>query len=382
MPGRPAEPLASRLARWPVAVVLLAVAGCGTGSGLPETTGAVQGVEPHTAFVVPPPGGPAIVGIVEQRFVNGVSQDIALSTASRVAGQNAIAVRLVGPVRFGAGGQSALPDRPISAASIASDMRKAFPGVNMGRSGFYVQNRYGPFGFAVGRRVAGTPASTAGRRIASTSTTTLLLRSRGVIQLRLRLCQAGASTEQLLAVMYGFSISVFFSDISWNPYGQTASDRWPRSADSERRSIQQAPEHRKRPGNRWSRCRRPARRRSAASLGSARPAAPVVATRPHRCRHRSARRSRRRPASNRAHLAPASRPAGPPGIVPPRPRPGEHGSCRLAPKRGRPRARAGRGLHDPAEADRMKFLIALLWAATVGRRHRVDHAADQPARPS
>ncbi len=318
MPGRPAEPLASRLARWPVAVVLLAVAGCGTGSGLPETTGAVQAVEPHTAFVVPPPGGPAIVGIVEQRFVNGVSQDIALSTASRVAEQNAIAVRLVGPVRFGAGGQSSLPDRPISAASIASDMRKAFPGVSMGRSPFYVQNRYGPFGYAAGRAASGDVCIYAWQRIQAAGQTTLI-RNRGSISIRLRLCDARQSEERLLAVMYGLSVNAFFNDLQWNPYGAppapsaTLGGLGAPVYPADGRGFQPVTGPAPAPVRRVAAPRAAAPRAAPVQEPLPEPVGPLVPPPPGSGPVRT--------------LAPAARPAGPPVIVPPPPCPEGSAAC-------------------------------------------------------
>ena len=318
-PGRPAEPITSRLARWPVALALLAVAGCGTGSGLPETTGAIQAVEPHTAFVVPPPGGPAIVGIVEQRFVNGVSQDIALSTASRVPGQNAIAVRLIGPVRFGAGGQSSLSDRPISSASIASDMRKALPGVPMGRSPYYVQNRYGPFGYAAGRAASGDLCIYAWQRIQAAGQTTLI-RNRGSISIRLRLCDARQSEERLLSVMYGLSVNAFFNDLQWNPYGAPPSPSPTLGGLSspvypaDGRGFQPVTGPAPAPVRRVATPRVPAPRAApAVQEPLPEPVGPLVPPPPGSGPVRT--------------LAPAARPAGPPVIVPPPPCPEGSAAC-------------------------------------------------------
>src|SRR5262245_23217171 len=55
---------------------------CASGSD-PETSSALQTVPTGAAFAFPPPGGPAIVGVVERRFSNATQQDIALSTSSR-----------------------------------------------------------------------------------------------------------------------------------------------------------------------------------------------------------------------------------------------------------------------------------------------------------
>ena len=207
------------------AVILLSaltvLGGCAS-MGQPTSGSGLATVPLDAAFVVPPPGGPAMVDIIQTRFPNATEQKILLAGTAATSGQNYLDVRFFGPVGNSGTGRTALKDKPLATTSFYSELRKEFPGIRMGRAGVYVQNRYGPFGYAVGTN-AGDTCLYAWQRIASTSTTTLLLRSRGVIQLRLRLCQAGASTEQLLAVMYGFSISAFFSDINWNPYGQTMS---------------------------------------------------------------------------------------------------------------------------------------------------------------
>ena len=57
-------------------------------------------------------------------------------------------------------------------------MRKAFPGVSMGRSPFYVQSRYGPFGYAAGRAASGDIFIYAWQRIQAAGQTTLI-RNRG-----------------------------------------------------------------------------------------------------------------------------------------------------------------------------------------------------------
>ena len=202
-------------------VCLVLMAGCAR-TGQPMQGSGLRSAPLDDAFVVPPPGGPAMVDILETRYPNATEQKVLLGGNANTSGQNYLQVRFFGPVGQSGTGRTPLKDRPLATTNMAGELRTEFPGIRMGKAPVYVQNRYGAFGYALGQ-AAGDTCLYAWQRIAATSTDTLLLRSRGVIQLRLRLCQAGASTEQLLAVMYGFSISAFFSDINWNPYGQTMS---------------------------------------------------------------------------------------------------------------------------------------------------------------
>jgi hypothetical protein len=183
-------------------------------SSLSERSGATQ------AIAVPPPGGPTIVDVVERRYANAIQQDVILSASSAVSGQNLLRVQLFGSVGT-EGGQSTLSNLPPTEGTVRREMRTAIPGVAMQISPLYAQNSYGPFGYAVGRsgrdlclyawqRIRGP------ERAAPFGT-------RGTIQTRLRLCQAGASEHQLLAVMYGYTITTSFGFDGWNPFGAAAS---------------------------------------------------------------------------------------------------------------------------------------------------------------
>ena len=111
------------------------VAGC---AGPPEisTSATHEAAPPEKAFVKPPPGGPAIVAVVQ----HGTGQDIMLATHARRPGQNRIHVRLK---------QHA--DGALAPLGAIAEMRAALPGIAMRKSPYYVQNRYGPFGYGVGR---------------------------------------------------------------------------------------------------------------------------------------------------------------------------------------------------------------------------------------
>lgn len=182
------------------------------------TAGIDRVVSDNTAYVLPPPGGPSLVAVSERSYSNGIQQDIALATSSGISGQNAMRVRLFGPIKGKAPGQTALPGQFLSLANIDSEIRRAVPGVPMQKAAFFVQNRYGPFGYAVGRR--GRETCLYGfQEIKSREFT---WNDRGSVDIRVRLCESGASEGDLLAFMYGYTVNVFVDAAGWNPYGEPA----------------------------------------------------------------------------------------------------------------------------------------------------------------
>ncbi len=97
--------------------------------------------------------------VIQTNYDNGLMQQIVLGGDSRAIGENAITVRLYGPVG-GVTGNTLSQGRP-TLTTIGREMVKAFPTVRMQVSSYYTQNFYGPFGYAVGK-TAGEPVSTAG----------------------------------------------------------------------------------------------------------------------------------------------------------------------------------------------------------------------------
>lgn len=77
-------------------------------------------------------------------------------------------VQLFGPVDRKAAGQTELRAGFLPPSNIGTEMRQLFPGVRMARSPYYVQNRYGPFGYAVGRSSSGDTCLYAWQRLTST----------------------------------------------------------------------------------------------------------------------------------------------------------------------------------------------------------------------
>ncbi len=188
-------------------------------AGQPRNASLMERVPADQSFVMPPPGGPAIVDVVEQRYPNATQQRILLAGVSKTQGQNYLLVQYFGPVGTTGQGRTALKNRPLSTTNLAAELREEFPGFGMSRSPVFVQNRYGPFGYAVGRSPAGDICLYAWQRIFGASSLPILFRAKGTIQIRLRQCGTVASENRLLSTMYGMSIKSFFSDINWNPYG-------------------------------------------------------------------------------------------------------------------------------------------------------------------
>ena len=59
-------------------------------------------------------------------------------------------VQIFGPVDPAAAGQDKLREGYLPLGNIGSEIREAVPGVRMQTSPYYVQNKYGPFGYVIG----------------------------------------------------------------------------------------------------------------------------------------------------------------------------------------------------------------------------------------
>jgi hypothetical protein len=68
----------------------------------------------------------------------------------------------------------------------------------MQTSGYYVQNKYGAFGYAVGQTRSGDTCFYGWQRITSTGFTQTWIGNKGSIQVRLRLCDQNASRSECL----------------------------------------------------------------------------------------------------------------------------------------------------------------------------------------
>lgn len=200
-----------------VLALAAAIGGCAFDAGGGVTTASLGGQVPVTqAFMVPPPGGPSLIAVLEQRFRNALAQDIILQNNSGLAGQNVLYVRAFGPMGRDAGDATLPPDIP-SLSRIQSELRQRFPGVHMEISGLYAQNRYGPIGYATGRSRSGVNCIYVWQRIAPEPA--LFRVERGSITWRLRLCDPHMTPRELLLTAYGFTVTGSFKSPNWNPFG-------------------------------------------------------------------------------------------------------------------------------------------------------------------
>jgi len=173
------------------------------------------------AYAFPAPGDIGIVSVVETRYSNATQQDILLETDASTSGQNMLRVQFFGPVDTTRAGRGSLQNVYLPQSTVKTEMAKQLPSVRMVQSPYYVQNKYGPFGYAVGTR--GLDRCFYGwQEIHSTGRAQTLVGNKGAIRVRLRICRQGASEQELLASMYGFTITNFFKDKNWNPYGEAA----------------------------------------------------------------------------------------------------------------------------------------------------------------
>ncbi|WP_244627453.1 cellulose biosynthesis protein BcsN [Microvirga tunisiensis] len=169
----------------------------------------------------PPPGGPSVVAVLQQQYQDGLSQEIALSTASLTTGQNAFYVSLLNNTAGNMEIPNSLSLPSMTPDRLQSEMEERMPGVEMETSLVYVQNRFGPFGFATGRSSAGDLCLYAWQRIEPGEPAIFV--PGGAVSVRLRLCDADASVDQLLRVFYGYTIAAYYRQESWNPYGDPPS---------------------------------------------------------------------------------------------------------------------------------------------------------------
>ncbi len=200
-------------------LVLALLAGCSKGMPL-RSDDQTRIVPSEQAFALPEPGGPAVTTVLETRYSNATQQDVLLATSAATSGQNMLRIQIFGPVETALGGGKSLRPGYLPAKNVQAEMRKLFPGVHMRTSSYFVQNKYGPFGYAVGRTGAGDTCFYGWQQIASTGFVQTWIGNKGSIQVRLRLCDETASEQRLLQSMYGFTISASFKDRNWNPFGE------------------------------------------------------------------------------------------------------------------------------------------------------------------
>ena len=201
-----------------VAVLLSGCARQASDSSAMAPAGSFQGRAAGLATAVPagsalallPSGAGRIVQVAERRYSDGLAQDIILEGGRSTHGENRIEVAM----RLTPDGETLtdnlVPLARTSDVAIASEIETRFPGMRMEIVNVLLQNRHGPYGMAAGRGSNGERCIYAWQWIddirntggsASQSLASALLSPPQPASLRVRLCRAGASADQLAALV-------------------------------------------------------------------------------------------------------------------------------------------------------------------------------------
>jgi hypothetical protein len=216
--GGPSATVRRALAGALCALAGLSLAGCvSLDASVPRVVSQKAALPPEDSFAAMPAGGPAIIGVIERKYGNAVVREAVLAANARVAGENFLKVALYGPIANPTSEDNRLDDDSLEPDVIAKEVRQTLADVPMQRSALYVQNKYGPFGFATGTAANGDRCLYAWQQIRRGRNP---LAGEGAISVRLRLCDAYAGFEQLLSVMYGYTINVYLPTAFWSPYGK------------------------------------------------------------------------------------------------------------------------------------------------------------------
>ena len=203
------------------AITATALAGCAARPGIGMATLSTT-VPASSALVLPAPGSQSIVSVIQRQYTNAVEQQIALSTSAATSGQNFISIQAFGPAETVAMPSGTLAFKPVQHSAIRSEIRTYFPGRALSISTNFVRNGYGPFGYAYGRGAGDDGCLYGWQQIRSDVADRDKMRDLGMLQIRLRVCQSGASEAELVELMYGYTIVGGFSGATWNPYGKPA----------------------------------------------------------------------------------------------------------------------------------------------------------------
>lgn len=172
------------------------------------------------ALALPPPGSFPVTGVTQRTYENAVSQTVSLATRGRTPGENAIHIAFFTaadiPEAAGVEG-NLLKDPGIEDFAIAKEMEERLPGVAMAPSAVFVQNKYGPFGYAFGRGTGGEACLYAWQRLAGSDS--LFRPKSGMISMRLRICDPVATEASLLRLAYGYAFNAKLKRPGWNPIG-------------------------------------------------------------------------------------------------------------------------------------------------------------------
>jgi hypothetical protein len=179
------------------------------------------------ALVLPPPGGPSIVSVVEQKRGNGVDQihlavHLVLRSRPEFSEGRSFSAQAA-PIRA----QATRSYKMVSESGLLRARCSAsVPGVRMAQVGNLPAEQLRSVRLCLRHKpLVAIPASTPGSRSARAAPDQTQARNFGMIQVRLRLCDARATERQLLGVMYGYTVIGTFNGEIWNPFGVTQRGR-------------------------------------------------------------------------------------------------------------------------------------------------------------
>ena len=199
-----------------IVMMALVASGCAAQRTIVENSGA-RAVPADHAFVSLGPGGPAILSVIQSDYANATRQTIALATRGKTPGENQLRVDVFGVKNDNVALDTSLPDLPLKEAELAAEAQDALPDVSLRVSNVYLQNRYGPFGYSVGKTTQGDTCVYAWQRLATPEQKISLINSRNAISIRLRLCDSVANEAALAATMMNLNVDVALSSGSWTP---------------------------------------------------------------------------------------------------------------------------------------------------------------------
>jgi len=214
----------SSLPRRPTVLVLAVFSAVALGLGGCSNTAKVTPLSSTSlppkeqAFVTPPPGSFAVLGILQKEYANGVEQDITLSNFSKTPGQNLLRVQVIGAKSNARKNAGSLSDAIPDDEEVSREISNLLPGMRVTRAPFLLQNTFGPFSYAAGRSAAGDLCVYAWQRLGQPISKKTIFAPRGALQIRLRLCDPHKSEFELLQTMYGLSINVAVLDSNWDPF--------------------------------------------------------------------------------------------------------------------------------------------------------------------
>jgi hypothetical protein len=196
--------------------LLVVLGGCAAPRTI-VSTGTEREVPVESAFVSLGPGTPAALSVVERPYANGARQSIRLATHGKTPGENSLRVDVIGATNADVSADALIPDAPLKAADLDAEAEEALPGTSLRTSLAFVKNRYGPFGYAIGRSAQGDECIYAWQRLATPDQSLSVANSRDTLSVRLRLCEPGASEPRLVAAMMGINLNVALTGGAWTP---------------------------------------------------------------------------------------------------------------------------------------------------------------------